>query len=144
MLKTDIVFKMKSVLFHGHPTYSVIVTLIVLCVAIVVMSRDQCKRQEFIMMPGSSADGEVLVHDGPWTWKLCRRVCRQYLECLAFKVRIFSNISNLVMQCIIQFVVVSQIKLIVWYDFLNVPPFSFHPKDELEHKYTRTWHVYYF
>ncbi|KAK2164493.1 hypothetical protein LSH36_63g11004 [Paralvinella palmiformis] len=47
------------------------------------------------MMPGSSADGEVLVHDGPWTWKFCRRVCRRYLECLAFKMSWNTNTPEL-------------------------------------------------
>ncbi|KAK2151303.1 hypothetical protein LSH36_368g05012 [Paralvinella palmiformis] len=38
------------------------------------------------MIPGTSVNGEVLVHDGPWPWKTCRKLCRQYLECLAFKM----------------------------------------------------------
>ncbi|KAK2164492.1 hypothetical protein LSH36_63g11010 [Paralvinella palmiformis] len=50
------------------------------------MCKDRCKRQEFRIMSGSSVNREVLVYDGPWTWKICRRLCRQYLECLAFKM----------------------------------------------------------
>jgi len=50
------------------------------------MCEDHCKRQQFRMIPGRNISGEVLEYDGPWPWKTCRRLCRQYLECLAFKV----------------------------------------------------------
>jgi hypothetical protein len=58
-----------------------IITLVKAC------SSDSCKRQEFREMKDLGITGAiVLVQYGPWPWQTCRKLCRQYLECLAFKV----------------------------------------------------------
>ncbi|KAK2138985.1 hypothetical protein LSH36_2156g00009 [Paralvinella palmiformis] len=67
-------------------------TMLVLCE--ITMCVDHCKRQDFRMMPGTSVSGEVMLNDGPWPWKMCRKLCRQYLECLAFKITWSTNESQ--------------------------------------------------
>jgi hypothetical protein len=47
-------------------------------------SDDSCKRQEFPEIPDVGFSGQYLVYKGPWPHKNCLRLCRQYMECVAF------------------------------------------------------------
>ncbi|KAK2168876.1 hypothetical protein LSH36_13g00002, partial [Paralvinella palmiformis] len=80
-------FKMKYFILRGR-NFILLSFVYILILFDMTMStcEDRCQRQEFRIMPGTSANGEVLLYDGPWPWKTCRRLCRQYVECLAFKM----------------------------------------------------------
>ncbi|KAK2138526.1 hypothetical protein LSH36_2870g00000 [Paralvinella palmiformis] len=48
---------------------------------------DRCRRQMFYKVTNESYPSEFLVQEGPWPLHKCRRLCRQYLECLTFSVK---------------------------------------------------------
>ncbi|KAK2153461.1 hypothetical protein LSH36_296g02019 [Paralvinella palmiformis] len=63
--------------------------IIIVCLGVEIGScsiHDQCRRQIFYEYQNIIHNGKVLVRDGPWPWTLCRRLCRQYLECFSFSV----------------------------------------------------------
>ena len=67
--------------------YLALVHILVGCLILDIAAakcRDMCKRQPFTEMESVAYTGQYLVYKGPWPYKDCQRLCRQYLECYNF------------------------------------------------------------